>query len=671
MKKIYKHILLLAAVFSFAPLAKAQGDDPGRDIVLTKQLIGPDNDGIFTLKLESYLEANAEAKPVDVVLVLDVSGSMSKSIGEGKTRLQALKDAVQSFITVLNKNDKYFDWGADKPTQRRPNRLGNRISIVKFSGPFYGPNNNNGTANDLTEHSTISTHDSQTGNNTEVVKNLTTLSDNNTSLTSAVNDLTAQGSTASDYGMKKAEALFDETINIPANNGNKTILPFADNKVVVLFTDGSPTHFDGFWNDVAGEAINSAYRLKQKGVLVYSVGVFGDNNPGSDTNKYMNSVSSNYKDAYVNDIKHRIGYDGWGNYYNYYDFTYYSNGAGTATLPNHPAAPSGYYKTANSASELNNIFIEIAESAAARSEVNANTVATDFVTHSFKLPSGAKGVINAYTYPATGKDQWGTPTLFASTSRAADWADSEEAATETTKIIVKTTTDGETQVSVTKFNYFENWVGVGGDGEYRGNKLSIEIPIEIKDNIVGGHGLATNGDNSGLYLPDGTLAKEYEVQHTDIAVNLWIKKYGLLKGESAKFTVWRKPITGGNWEKFTDVVITGTGNIVTASENKDADVENEAPYYNMYTSPMAKLEGLSDQYYYKVEEESWSWSYTSEAETAISTDPSTEGGYLEFNPFIFVNTKQNSSRKHAESIVTNDFGAGTYITVDSREFFQK
>ena len=203
-------------------------------------------------------------------------------------------------------------------------------------------------------------------------------------------------------------------------------------------------------------------------------------------------------------------------------------------------------------------------------------------------------------------------------------------------------------------------------------RSKFKIPIEIKDNIVGGHGIYTNSDESGLILPgEETPVVRFEKQHVDIPINLWIKKYGLLKGESAKFTVWRKPTTGGDWEKFTDVVITGTGNIVTASENKDADVENEAPYYDMYTSPMAKLEGLSDQYYYKVEEESWSWSYTSEAKTAISTDPSTVGGYLEFNPFIFVNTKQNTPRKHAESIVTNDFGAGTYITVDSREFFQK
>ncbi len=663
MKKIYRFILLLAAVFAFAPVASAEGDedDKSKDIVLSKSISPVDHEtGIYKLTLDSYLKGSAEAKPADIVLVLDVSGSMNDNMaggGNSGERISALKEAVNAFILTIDKHDYYVDWNKDHPTTPRGQRLGDRISIIKFAGNGWGkggsekdlheaqysqPNQNYYAYDDIYINSTL--HQNQ--NATQLVKNLTLLDGTNQQLTQAVSRLNPNGSTAADYGLLKASHVLNAE-----DNGSKT--PFNDNKVVIFFTDGDPTYGTGFDRGVAGNAINAAKKLKDAGAIVYSVGVFSGT-PSNEVNTYMNSVSSKYPKASANVISYNKYSSSWGQIY--------ISEAGRATYDAHNEGPSNdsFYMVATNRDALKQIFIRIADSIAARDDLTSGTTVQDFVTSSFKLPANAN-TINVYTYNYIGENSWSREGLWASSSRESD-AD---------KIKI-TTVNGETKVTVSGFDYSANWCGIHADGTYGGKKLSIEIPIEIKDNIVGGHGIYTNSDESGLILPgETTPVVTFEKQHVDIPINLWIKKYGLLKGESAKFTVSRKPISGGNWEKFTDVVITGTGNIVTASENKDADVEDEAPYYDMYTSPMAKLEGLSDQYYYKVEEESWSWSYKSEAKTAISTDPSTEGGYLEFNPFIFVNTKQNTSRKHAESIVTNDFGAGTYITVDSREFFQK
>lgn len=180
------------------------------------------------------------SQPVDIALVLDVSGSMSDSMG-GTSKLVALKKAAKKFLTnTANKNAAIAANG---------NKI--RVSLVKFAS------------------------------NAQIVNDLT---DNMNTLRASVDALQAGGATRADYGLEKANAVL---ANARANA----------KKVVVFFTDGEPNSHSGFDDDVADAAVKNAKTLKDSRTTIYSVGVFSKANP-SDTsgrfNAYMNAVSSNY-----------------------------------------------------------------------------------------------------------------------------------------------------------------------------------------------------------------------------------------------------------------------------------------------------------------------------------------------------------------------------------------
>lgn len=183
------------------------------------------------------------SQPVDIALVLDVSGSMSNSMG-GTSKLVALKKAAKKFLTnTANKNAAIAANG---------NKI--RVSLVKFAS------------------------------NAQIVNDLT---DNMNTLHASVDALQAGGATRADYGLEKANAVL---ANARANA----------KKVVVFFTDGEPNSHSGFDDDVADAAVKNAKTLKDSRTTIYSVGVFSKANP-SDTsgrfNAYMNAVSSNYPNA--------------------------------------------------------------------------------------------------------------------------------------------------------------------------------------------------------------------------------------------------------------------------------------------------------------------------------------------------------------------------------------
>lgn len=202
------------------------------------------------------------SQPVDIALVLDVSGSMSDAMGE-TTKLAALKKAAKEFLTnTANKNAAIADSG---------NKI--RVSLVKFASE-----KSDTTGNDR--------YDSWSGkqNWTQIVNKLT---DNMNTLSASVDALRAGGATRADYGLEKANAVL---ANARANA----------KKVVVFFTDGEPNSHSGFEDDVADAAVKNAKTLKDLGTTIYSVGVFSEADP-SDTSKkfnaYMNAVSSNYPNA--------------------------------------------------------------------------------------------------------------------------------------------------------------------------------------------------------------------------------------------------------------------------------------------------------------------------------------------------------------------------------------
>lgn len=202
------------------------------------------------------------SQPVDIALVLDVSGSMSKTMGE-TTKLAALKKAAKEFLTnTANKNAAIADNG---------NKI--RVSLVKFAS----------TKRDTTGNDRYNSRDGK-HNYTQIVNNLT---DNMNTLSASVDALQAGGATRADYGLEKANAV------LAGARANAK-------KVVVFFTDGEPSSYSGFDDGVANTAVKNAKTLKDSGTTIYSVGVFSKADP-SDTsgkfNAYMNAVSSNYPNA--------------------------------------------------------------------------------------------------------------------------------------------------------------------------------------------------------------------------------------------------------------------------------------------------------------------------------------------------------------------------------------
>lgn len=375
------------------------------------------------LTLEAYATGSTttttSTAPVDIVLVLDVSGSMDDPInGYGsQNKIDALKDAVNGFI--------------DKVAEKSPN---SSIAVVKFAGE-----EKTKTGNDKYKSRGYYYNYSQT------VIDLTAAGTGAAALKDAVNALDPDGSTAADYGMNRAKSIIDSV----KNNDHQ--------KVVIMFTDGEPNHSNGFETTVANNAIKASKSIKEAGATVYTIGCF--NTTYTDTDnvpKYMNRVSSNYPDA--------------------------------TNMNNGTRGVGDYYKTVSSASELESIFTEIAHTAGgATLTLGSRTVLKDVVSKYFDLPENASDRITAQSYSCTRLNADGTPI----------WNETPDQGTNYTVDIVDKT------ISVTGFDYSENWIGKDENTNivHPGKKLVVTIPIV--DNGTGMGEVPTNGTDSAVYDKDG------------------------------------------------------------------------------------------------------------------------------------------------------------------------
>ncbi|WP_373584447.1 Spy0128 family protein, partial [Collinsella aerofaciens] len=256
------------------------------------------------------------SKPLDIVMVLDASGSMDDPMGGGDStkRIVALKNAANHFIdTIAEQNKNVKD--ASKQHQ---------VAIVKFAGK----------KSDKVGNDTYRS-DRNTYNYSQTMQKLTACSgDGAMSLKNTVNSIEPAGSTRADYGMDLAKGIA----------GREDA-----QKIVVFFTDGSPTSSNGFEAEVAKDAINIAKTIKSGGATIYTIGIFNGAKPGDDPtssrtsneNKFMHAVSSNYPDA-TSSVSHGFfGTEEWNvNFGN-------------------PVAGASYYKSATNAAELDQVFKDI------------------------------------------------------------------------------------------------------------------------------------------------------------------------------------------------------------------------------------------------------------------------------------------------------------------------
>lgn len=234
-------------------------------LVMSKTVTKGEGDDQFLLTLEAFAtgETRTETKdiPMDIVLVLDVSGSMSKRIngyGYGsQSKINALKGAVNGFI--------------DKVAEKSPN---SSIAVVKFAG------------DEKIETGNDTYWDGGHCNYSQTVIGLTAAGTGAAALKAKVNALGPDGPTAADYGMNRAKSIIDSV----KNNDHQ--------KVVIMFTDGEPNHSNGFSTTVANDAIKASKSIKEAGATVYTIGCFSKTYKDTENvPKYMNRVSSNYLDA--------------------------------------------------------------------------------------------------------------------------------------------------------------------------------------------------------------------------------------------------------------------------------------------------------------------------------------------------------------------------------------
>ena len=265
--------------------------------------IKKNDDGSYTVNVDVKGAASSTTvtttQPIDFTLVLDVSGSMDDPMDDSKdsTRLDALKAAVDNFLDGAAEANKGSQSGSEPV----------RVGLVKFAG-----DKSDNVGNDMY-------HDEEY-NCSQVVSDLTP---DMSGLKTTVNQLKAGGATRADYGFQYASKVMDNK----ARTNTK--------KVVIFFTDGKPTSFREFKEEVANSAVDTAKRLKSAGATVYSIGIFSGADPSStksDENQFMHAVSSNFPKA--------TAYD--------------KRGDGDKD--------AGYYKAAKNASELNAIFDEIQKS---------------------------------------------------------------------------------------------------------------------------------------------------------------------------------------------------------------------------------------------------------------------------------------------------------------------
>lgn len=508
------------------PYIKDQGGKVEKDGLVMSKTIKEGENGQFLLTLEAYATGSTttttSTKPVDIVLVLDVSGSMDENLTEAGYRYNEVY-GLSTNGTYYYKNSSngqyqraYYcdgeDWRENSNhdagwyTQNHQSYLGNcqgesgthlipktssadttgtQFYVQEYVAAVTKMEALKTAVNGFIDSVAAKSADSQiaivkfagdksdiVGNDTyekgrytynysQIVQNLTTVDETGaSSLKTAVDGLIAAGTTLANYGMEHAQTIINEA----KNNGRQ--------KVVVMFTDGEPNgirEVSGFEKEVANSAIANSKSIKGAGATVYTIGCF--NTTYTDTDnvpKYMNYVSSNYPNA-----------------------TSMTSGGAKAD-------PANYYKTVSSAADLNNIFQDISHTVGSTPvKLGSTSVLRDVISDSFTLPEGYKdGDIKAYSVSCTGK-----------TGDSYTWDSTHD-----TEYTATVAADKKT-INVTGFSYADNWVDQYGvkdspsGGASHGKKLVVEIPIVPKQDATGS--VKTNGDASGIYA-DSTVKDPVE-----------------------------------------------------------------------------------------------------------------------------------------------------------------
>lgn len=374
----------------------------------------------------------------------------------GGSRLAALKTAVTNFANSVATKAAGTDGALGTDDD-----VNHRVAVVGFASQSgYGNNTELLSIAGTNSGNVGVAYDNISSQNLENVLQDMDTAAGQTMVTAAVNALAAQGATRVDLGMDMAQRILNAN---PVPGGETR------NRVVVVFTDGAPTSYDGFKKQVANDAISTANGIKGAGATVYAVGVFsgadatspgtepsgdlpeGDQRIPAASNWFMQNLSSN-------------------------------NGT--------PRSPS-YYLSAADAATLNNIFQQISEQieeGGTETTLGAATVIRDIISPYFTLPAGATAddiTLETWQYNGPSYDASGA------------WSKNPDAMG-ATAVLGGTNNN---QLSITGFDFCGNYAGSvtqGGNVTYRGHKLVIKFTVEPRPGFLGGNGVGTN-TSAGVY----------------------------------------------------------------------------------------------------------------------------------------------------------------------------
>lgn len=428
----------------------ASGENNG-GLVMSKTVTKGEGDDQFLLTLEAFATGTTRTDtkeiPLDIVLVLDTSSSMSRyfdgniwGVADKDSRLTALKTAVNNFAESVAAKAKGSDgqYGGEDDVNYR-------IAVVEFASEAY--NLTNGLV------------DMDTSRGLTQVKN-------------AVSGLQAGGDTYPATGLDMANSIFDA--NPISGDGQR-------GRVVIMFTDGYPAEngTDNINYTLCDNAIASAQTSKRTyGATVYTVGIFSGANPNS-------NIDTNFDYGNRRDAEKQLVA---ANRYMHYTSSNFQN---AKSLRNGgEKSGSSYYLAASNANSLNDVFKSISQTIGSTPvELTRTSVLRDVISDSFTLPEGyTDGDIKAYSVSceSSTKNADGTYTYTWKTTPDADKYD-------------VTVADDNKTINVTDFDYAANWVDqydVGGSKSH-GKKLVVEIPIVLDPDATGS--VDTNGPASGIY----------------------------------------------------------------------------------------------------------------------------------------------------------------------------
>lgn len=371
------------------------------------------------------------------------------------SRLQALKTAASSFVNAVADKAKGQDGAAG---------VDHRIAVVGFASKSDNGNNTEILSIDGSNSGNVGIRYNQLTdqNYKDSLQKMNTTA-GVAMVNKAIDALAAEGATRIDLGLEMAKKVFDQN---PIAAGEKR------NRVVIVFTDGSPTSSNNFEENVANNAIANAKTLKSTdyGATVYSIGIFNNANGSNPSSLPENNATNNNRE---NRFMHLVS----SNYPN-------ATNMNTPGTINPNLNGKSYYLSAGDTEALSNIFQQISDqiNSGSTTTLDESAVIKDIVTPYFTMPANTESV-TVKTADSNGSvNDWTNEQPFSGT------------------VVVDPTNNS---VSVSGFSFKDNWCGThteNGATTFRnGKKLIIEFEVKVKDGFLGGNNVPTNGDQSGIY----------------------------------------------------------------------------------------------------------------------------------------------------------------------------